>query len=396
MSHTCRVCGHGTCTTIFSHPDTPLFIGILGPSVPRGIANVRLPIALVRCERCGTVQQPAEPRVDELLDTIYRASRDNACSGTRTGEGEFGRQRAETFLGSVDLLEMPPRVLEIGCNEGHMLRICQERGAQTLVGVEPSMDAETSPAPGITILPGYFDATRLGDRRFDLAYLIEVLEHIPEPVDLLRDVHHVLDAEGRIAISVPNCESGLEFGNIGMPIHEHLLYFTPESLAGALRRASFEVVRMTATFSHLYCLAKKASGAAEPSEASPAPAESFWPACVERLERVARFAADRREPWGLYGACSLTANLLAWLPGIDLTHCSVIDADPNKRGRIVSGCPSPTLSPDDAVAAGIRDVVVMPFGFQENIAGFLRDRYPTLQPTLLYRGLAERYSARAA
>ena len=396
MNHSCRICDHTDCSVIFSHPSTPLFIGILGPRTPNEISGVKLPISLVRCQRCGTIQQPVEPQVDELLDTIYRVSHDNACSGTRTGEGEFGRQRAENFLTAVDLAQMPPRVLEIGCNEGHMLQFCKERGAQTMVGVEPSMEEEFSPGPGIQILPGYFDRTLLKGQTFDLAYMIEVLEHIPFPVEFLRDVHSVLESDGRIAISVPNCESGLEYGNIGMPIHEHLIYFTPESLAGTLQRASFEVVRITATFSHLYCLAEKSSEARTDTQASSASADAFWPACTERFEKVAAFAAEQAELWGLYGACSLTANLLAWRTGIDLNICETIDADPNKRGRVVSGCHSKTISPDDAVAAGIRNVVVMPFGFQENIESFIHERYPSIRPTLLYRGLADHYSARVA
>ena len=35
----CRICGHAKCAVIFSHPDTPLFIGILGPGAPREIAH---------------------------------------------------------------------------------------------------------------------------------------------------------------------------------------------------------------------------------------------------------------------------------------------------------------------------------------------------------------------
>ncbi|HAA92437.1 MAG TPA: hypothetical protein DCE33_08320, partial [Rhodospirillaceae bacterium] len=59
--------------------------------------------------------------------------------GTRTGEGEFGMQRANLFLEKTGLDAMPERILEIGCNEGHMLAICKDRGGQKMVGVEPSM-----------------------------------------------------------------------------------------------------------------------------------------------------------------------------------------------------------------------------------------------------------------
>ena len=77
MNHTCRMCDHADCSVIFSHPSTPLFVGILGLGTPSEISGVKLPISLIRCQQCGTIQQPVEPKVDKLLDTIYRVSHDN-------------------------------------------------------------------------------------------------------------------------------------------------------------------------------------------------------------------------------------------------------------------------------------------------------------------------------
>ena len=395
MTHDCRICGHDKHQEIFSHSNTPLFVGILGPDTPEQLANVKLPISLVKCLNCDTIQQPVEPKVDALLDQIYMASHDNACSGTRTGEGEFGRQRAQQFLDGVSLNEMPADILEIGCNQGHMLAICKERGGKTMVGVEPSVDEAFSPKSGIEILPGYFSKDSVGGSTFDLAYMIEVLEHIPQPIEFLRDVHAVLKPAGKIAISVPNCESGLEFGNIGMPIHEHLIYFTPDTLSDTLRRAGFNVLHVKGTFSHLYCLAKRIDTKSVPQGSAEVVTDTFWPAAEQKFKMLQEFTDKQTGAWGLYGACSLTANLLAWYPHIDLKAAIVIDADSNKWGKIVSGCPKKTVSPADAVSMGVENVVVMPFGFQENIEGFIRDRFPELEPTLLFRGLADEYAVKA-
>ena len=396
MKHACRVCGQEGFREIFSHSDTPLFIGILGPRTPVELRHVRLPLALVRCEECQTIQQPDDPRLNALLDTIYHATHDNACSGTRTGEGEFGKQRAEAFLEGVGLKDMPERVLEIGCNVGHMLAICQQRGAQTLVGVEPSVEKELSPQPGIKILPGYFESAIVEGKTFDLAYMIEVLEHIPSPTAFLRDIRKVLVENGRLAVSVPNCESGLEFGNIGMPIHEHLLYFTPYSLINTLKRAGFKPLRIKATSSHIYCLAEKSSPELLPDGRETVTTERFWTACQEKIDRVCLFSHSQSGAWGVYGACTLTANLVAWAPDLNLEACCVVDSDPNKWGHLVSGCPQTTISPEEAIEDGVRDVIVMPFGFQENIASYIRRNFPALDPTLLYAGLSDLYSPRSA
>ncbi len=393
MTHTCRICGHTVHREIFSHPETPLFIGIVGENTPDDLANISLPISLVICGNCHTVQQPVEPKVDALLDQIYLVSQDNACSGTRTGEGEFGMQRANLFLEKTGLDAMPERILEIGCNEGHMLAICKDRGGQKMVGVEPSMEKAFSPSPGIEILPGYFDGSIFPPEQFDLVFLIEVFEHISNPTEFLRDVHRVLAPGGKLAMSMPNCITNLRYGNIGMPIHEHLLYFTPSSLENTLRRAEFEVKRIDTNFSHLYCLAQKSDVKQPLIEDKAAETEAlFWPACEERFAIVDDFAARQTGLWGMYGACSLTANLLSWGPELDLSQVRIIDADENKWGKVVSGCSLPTISPAQAVDEGIKNAVVMPFGFQEGIEAFIRQNIPSVEPTLLFRGLADQYA----
>ena len=153
MRHSCRVCGSADLLEIFAHPKTPLFVGIVGENTPDELVNATLPISLVACSICKTIQQSVEPEIDELLDQIYLNSQDNAVSGTRTGEGEFGIQRAHLFIEKAGLDAMPARILEIGCNEGHMLAFCKELGGQQLVGVEEILRLLLMPSSATLSIP---------------------------------------------------------------------------------------------------------------------------------------------------------------------------------------------------------------------------------------------------
>ena len=204
-------------------------------------------------------------------------------------------------------------------------------------------------------------------------------------------MHDVLAPGGRLALSVPNCETGLKYGNLGMPIHEHLLYFTPTSLRSALERAGFSIVREDATFANLYCVAEKSDNSSYEEIVDPVSSDMFWPAVEDRIEFTQQFIETHSDRWGFYGACSLTANLLAWGPNIDFSNGCLADADPNKWGKIVSGCQMPTVPPLDATAEGTQEFLVMPFGFQEGIRDHIVQHYPEMKPTMLFEGLAQQY-----
>jgi len=192
-------------------------------------------------------------------------------------------------------------------------------------------------------------------------------------------------------LSVPNCETGLKYGNLGMPIHEHLLYFTPTSLRSALERAGFSIVREDATFANLYCVAEKSDNSSYEEIVDPVSSDMFWPAVEDRIEFTQQFIETHSDRWGFYGACSLTTNLLAWGPNIDFSNGCLADADPNKWGKIVSGCQMPTVPPLDATAEGTQEFLVMPFGFQEGIRDHIVQHYPGMKPTMLFEGLAQQY-----
>ncbi len=74
-----------------------------------------------------------------------------------------------------------------------------------------------------------------GDGEFDTLILSDVLEHIPEPEILWREMHRVLAPGGRVLLNVPFC----------YPLHEepHDYYrYTEYSLRRFAGRASFEVL----------------------------------------------------------------------------------------------------------------------------------------------------------
>jgi 2-polyprenyl-3-methyl-5-hydroxy-6-metoxy-1,4-benzoquinol methylase len=101
----------------------------------------------------------------------------------------------------------PSSVLDVGCGEGVLTLEWAERlGDGRIVGIDledPKLRAEWARRERPNLEFRAEEATRLsfGDREFELAAAIEVLEHVPEPEATLAEMARV--ASGHLLVSVP-------------------------------------------------------------------------------------------------------------------------------------------------------------------------------------------------
>lgn len=114
----------------------------------------------------------------------------------------------------VPLLERLPfeqfeSVLEIGCNTGLALDYCRTVWpAKTVIGLEPSAYGVVgSRVLEIPVIASYLaEASTLKGKRFDFIYATEVLEHVAEPVQFLKELHAQLSSNGIVLLTTPRAE----------------------------------------------------------------------------------------------------------------------------------------------------------------------------------------------
>ena len=93
------------------------------------------------------------------------------------------------------------RLLEVGCGRGWLTRSVQERCPATWgVDVNPSSIAH-GVAPNLLVM----DATALDfeDAQFDHVFSFHTIEHVPDVVGALREMHRVVAPGGRVLLVYP-------------------------------------------------------------------------------------------------------------------------------------------------------------------------------------------------
>jgi SAM-dependent methyltransferase len=133
--------------------------------------------------------------------------------------------------------------LEVGCGVGHFLVALEAAGFEAW-GTEVSASALARlRKKGLRVLEGSLPALRLEPERFDAVVLFEVLEHVDEPIEHLREARRVLRNGGALLVTTPN------FGSLSRRLlgeawrvvdPEHVTLFTTRGLCRILERAGFD------------------------------------------------------------------------------------------------------------------------------------------------------------
>ena len=124
------------------------------------------------------------------------------------GSGPPSEQISSETLALFTDLPAGSRVLDLGCGRGTLVRHLRERGHDA-VGIEIDRpEIRSSIVPELAELVTLYDGALplpFGDAEFDCVVMIEVLEHVADPLAMLAEAHRV--ARERFIVSVPDCSA---------------------------------------------------------------------------------------------------------------------------------------------------------------------------------------------
>lgn len=190
------------------------------------------PLRVVWCANCNTAQ------LDYTIPKETAFGRHTYLSGTTRALNEHFRQTAKL----VDTLFFAglnkKAALDIGSNDGTQLRCYQALGYQVL-GVESAVNiAAMANEKGIPTLGEFFNldlARRLG-RKFQVINAAGVFFHLEELHSAAEAVAKLLDEDGVFVVQFLYMKDIMENLAFDQIYHEHLLYYTLQTLEKLLER----------------------------------------------------------------------------------------------------------------------------------------------------------------
>lgn len=155
-----------------------------------------------RCRACGLLAPLERPDGRALL-AWYETDYWKKYRKEQTGTGR-GNLYAHVLAWLERLSSRRGVVLDIGCGGGAFLSLCQMHGWKA-VGVEPSRDAAAhARRRGLKVYWQAWPVATLADASVDAVTFINVLDHLIDPFEALREAARVLKPDGLLYLRVPN------------------------------------------------------------------------------------------------------------------------------------------------------------------------------------------------
>lgn len=207
---------------------------------------------LRRCTACGflyVLPRPSPAVLKALYSNEY-FSGDDMTPGTL----QFRAPVFEQCLGTLAELARCGRLLDVGCWTGEFLEAARAAG-WTASGIELSTRAArfANIEKKLDVRCCTLSEAPWPAGSFDVLTMLDVLEHVIEPLAELSRVRTLLKANGIIVVRVPNATFHLartrvcrllHVADVGMQMDYHLNHFTPRTLAQALLSTGFEVISL--------------------------------------------------------------------------------------------------------------------------------------------------------
>jgi SAM-dependent methyltransferase len=363
---------------------TPNFAMPSDPELVRQ-ALAGVPLDIFQCADCGHLQvgQIGNPNL-QYRDYVYTTSLSLGLP-----------EHFKAYAGQVIDKHAPPAgslVVELGSNDGTLLRAFKERGYRVL-GVDPARAiAAAATAAGIETIGDFFteETARYVARRFGTAQLIianNMIANVPDLRDYIRGIVHLLARDGVFVFETQYGADVIERNLLDTVYHEHISYFLVKPTVEFLARHGLQTIGVERVPTKGGSIRVSTQHSGGPRAVSPGVAQM-----IEEEERKSAFSpsffatlsSDLREirleinsridevlaAGKTVGGYGVSVGTTALLPQFGLVQrlSFLVDDDPGKSPVLQGpGYSIPVIGPQELYAQDAGAVVVFAWRYADSI-----------------------------
>jgi len=380
----CRICGSQALQQFLSLGSMPLANAFLRADQLDG-REPAFPLDVYLCESCSLVQLKyvVDPQLMFKEYVYFSSTSESFVAHFRA----FAAEIFERFALEADSL-----VIDVGSNDGILLKPFQQLGARIL-GIDPAENvARLATQQGIETLPLFFGkqtAEEIRAKRGTAGIITanNVFAHVNDLDDFVSGISVLLGDGGAFILEVPYLGDLLAKNLFDTIYHEHLSYFSVKPLMLQFEKHAMEIFDIQHVTSHggslrIFVRRKTAASPPAPVVREMLRAEEelkiysldTWRRFAERIEQNKRELKNLLE--GLksenktvagYGAPAKGNTLLNYF-GIGTREVAyIVDDSPFKQGLFTPGTRIPVVAPSRLVEHPPDYILILAWNFVESI-----------------------------
>lgn len=206
----------------------------------------------LRCLSCGLARLQPRPSAEDMgkyyaVGAYARAEGDSESSGLAARLNRTFQEQASRAVRASRRNE--GRLLDIGCGDGRFLAAMAAHGWQ-VEGIE--MDGVAAvlarKRTGASVYNKSVEDLNFPEESFDMVSLLHVLEHVPDPRNVITVAFRLLRPGGTLFLALPNAGSpeAAFFGNLwyALDLPRHFWGFTPSTLRRLTKECGFQEMKI--------------------------------------------------------------------------------------------------------------------------------------------------------
>ena len=202
---------------------------------------------LVRCNECRTAQQDPLPGPGDLWRFYPDDYHAYHYKGSRVGDWLKARYSRRVGRRIRDEVSDRGRILDLGCADGSFLAALEALGSWELFGIDLNPNVVAAPrSPRLRLRVGQLEPGTYPEEFFDAIVATHLVEHVHDPVEMLRTCLLILRPGGILIGELPNLDCwdlrlfGRYWGGLHLP--RHLFFWDQRGFRELGRRGGFESV----------------------------------------------------------------------------------------------------------------------------------------------------------